>query len=93
MTRGNEGVIRARYADAAFFYRQDTTQPLADFTPKLSTLTFHQKLGSMLNKVERLQSLATQLAATLGASDAQQTTTTRAAALSKSDLVTTWSWR
>ncbi|MEM7537308.1 MAG: glycine--tRNA ligase subunit beta, partial [Chloroflexota bacterium] len=88
VTRGNEGVIRARYADAAFFYRQDTTQPLADFTPKLSTLTFHQKLGSMLNKVERLQSLATQLATTLGASDAEQTTTERAAALSKSDLVT-----
>ena len=48
---GNEGVIRARYADAAYFYRQDTGRKLESFTPRLATLTFHTKLGSMLDRV------------------------------------------
>jgi glycyl-tRNA synthetase len=85
---GNEGVIRARYADAAYFYRQDTGRPLESFTPRLATLTFHEKLGSMLDKVERLQKLAPQLASDLHATEAQVQATARAAALSKSDLVT-----
>jgi glycyl-tRNA synthetase len=86
--RGNEGVIRARYADAAFFWQADTAKPLADFTPGLATLTFHEKLGSMLEKVQRLEALAPKIAAMLGASQAEQETASRAAALSKSDLVT-----
>ncbi|MCC9075533.1 glycine--tRNA ligase subunit beta [Litorilinea aerophila] len=85
---GNEGVIRARYADAAYFYRQDTAQPLEHFTPRLATLTFHEKLGSMLDKVERLKALAPQIARQLGADEEQVETVRRAAALSKSDLVT-----
>ncbi|MCL4858538.1 MAG: glycine--tRNA ligase subunit beta [Caldilineaceae bacterium] len=85
---GNEGVIRARYADAAFFYRRDTERTLADFTPRLGTLTFHAKLGSMLDKVERLEQLAPQIARTLGAHDDALAHVTRAASLAKSDLVT-----
>jgi glycyl-tRNA synthetase len=85
---GNEGVIRARYADAAYFYRQDTTRSLESYTDRLSTLTFHERLGSMLDKVDRLQELAPQIAAMLGASQEEQETVQRAAALSKSDLVT-----
>ncbi|MFN8491385.1 MAG: glycine--tRNA ligase subunit beta [Caldilineaceae bacterium] len=85
---GNEGVIRARYADAAYFYRQDTARSLESYTPRLSTLTFHEKLGSMLNKVERLKTLAPQIAQMIKASPAQVTDATRAAALAKSDLVT-----
>jgi glycyl-tRNA synthetase len=86
--RGNEGVIRARYADAAYFYRQDTAQPLADFTPRLDTLTFHERLGSMLDKVHRLEALTPQIAHMLGASADEMSAATRAASLSKSDLVT-----
>jgi len=86
--RGNEGVIRARYADAAFFYRQDTAKPLEAFTPDLATLTFHERLGSMLDKVGRLQQLAPQIGEMLHASVEESTTIARAAALSKSDLVT-----
>ena len=71
---GNEGVIRARYADAAFFYRQDTGRKLDSFTPRLATLTFHEKLGSMLDKVHRMEKLAPQLAENLGGS-AQDLTT------------------
>ena len=58
---GNEGVIRARYADAAFFFKADTAHKLDDFTPRLATLTFQEKLGSMLDKVRRLEQLAPQL--------------------------------
>ncbi|MEZ4637464.1 MAG: glycine--tRNA ligase subunit beta [Caldilineaceae bacterium] len=86
--RGNEGVIRARYADAAYFYRHDTAQPLANFTPRLDTLTFHVKLGSMLDKVHRLEKLAPQIVEMLGASVAEKETAAQAAALCKSDLVT-----
>jgi glycyl-tRNA synthetase len=85
---GNEGVIRARYADAVFFYRRDTERPLESFTPRLATLTFHAKLGSMLDKVDRLTQLAPRIAAMLGASPDEIATAPRAAELSKSDLVT-----
>jgi len=85
---GNEGVIRARYADAAYFFRQDSGHALDSFTPRLATLTFHEKLGSMGDKVERLKVLAPQIAAALGASEATIAAAARAAALSKSDLVT-----
>jgi glycyl-tRNA synthetase len=85
---GYEGVIRARYADAAYFYRHDTGRSLASYTPRLGTLTFHAKLGSMLDRVERLKQLAPQVAAMLGATPEQVATTARAAELSKSDLVT-----
>jgi len=85
---GNEGVIRARYADANFFYRQDTTRLLESYTPRLSTLTFHEKLGSMLDKVARLKVLAPHVAEMLQADAAQLAAVQRAAALAKSDLVT-----
>ena len=86
--QGNEGVIRARYADAAFFYRQDTAKPLDSYTERLGTLTFHAKLGSMLEKVARLETLAPQIARMLGVEDDSIGTTRQAAALCKSDLVT-----
>jgi glycyl-tRNA synthetase len=85
---GNEGVIRARYADAAFFFRNDTARSLESFTPRLGTLTFHAKLGSMLDKVQRLEKLAPDIGAMLGGNADELTTVGRAAALSKSDLVT-----
>ncbi|MBX3053760.1 MAG: glycine--tRNA ligase subunit beta [Caldilineaceae bacterium] len=85
---GNEGVIRARYADAAFFFRNDTARSLESFTPRLGTLTFHAKLGSMLDKVQRLERLAPKIGQMLGGSADELATVGRAAALSKSDLVT-----
>ena len=85
---GYEGVIRARYADAAYFYRADTSRSLESFSPRLATLTFHTKLGSMLDRVERLKVLAPQVAAMLGAGEADIATVSRAAELSKADLMT-----
>ena len=86
--QGNEGVIRARYADAEFFFRQDTAKSLDTFTDRLGTLTFHAKLGSMLEKVARLQTLVPQIARMLGADEDDVETARQAAALCKSDLVT-----
>ncbi len=85
---GNEGVIRARYADAAFFIERDRRQPLATFTPRLATLTFQEQLGSMLDKVRRLEQLTPWVAARLGLSDGETATALRAASLCKSDLAT-----
>jgi glycyl-tRNA synthetase len=85
---GNEGVLRARYADAGYFFQADSAHKLAEFTPRLGTLTFQEKLGSMLDKVHRVQGLAPAIGAMLGLDGAEVETLERAAALFKSDLVT-----
>jgi len=85
---GYEGVIRARYADAAYFYRADTGRALESFTPRLATLTFHARLGSMLDRVARLTELAPQIAQLVGASAATRGAVERAAQLCKADLMT-----
>jgi glycyl-tRNA synthetase len=85
---GNEGVIRARYADANYFFRADTSKPLSEFTAKLHTLTFQEKLGSMLDKVNRVERLVPVFATMLGLSEAEQATAQRASGLFKSDLAT-----
>jgi glycyl-tRNA synthetase len=85
---GNEHVIRARFADAAFFYERDIQRSLADFLPDLATLTFQFKLGSMLDKVNRLEALVPVIGQMVGLDEQQQATAARAAALSKADLAT-----
>jgi glycyl-tRNA synthetase len=85
---GNEGVLRARYADADYFFRADTTHKLDEFTPRLGTLTFQVQLGSMLDKVQRVQKSSPMIGAMLGLDEAEESTLQRAAALFKSDLVT-----
>ena len=85
---GNEGVIRARYSDAAFFVEHDRRQPLAEFTPKLATLTFQEQLGSMLDKVQRLEKLAPVAGRAAWPVRRGSATVARAAALCKSDLAT-----
>lgn len=85
---GNEQVLRARYADAAYFYQADTKQPLEAFTPRLATLTFQEQLGSMLDKVERLKRLVPEMAEMLGLTPQERSWAERAAALCKSDLAT-----
>jgi glycyl-tRNA synthetase len=80
---GNEGVIRARYADAAYFYRADTGRPLESFTPRLATLTFHEKLGSMLDKVRAAQGTCAADRRNAGSHRRGGRTIARAAELSK----------
>jgi len=85
---GNEHVIRARFADADFFFERDGTRALADFVPDLAGLTFQQELGSMLDKVHRLESLVPTVAEQLGLNTQVAAIASRAASLSKADLVT-----
>lgn len=83
---GNEHVIRGRFADAEFFYTNDSQRDLADFLPELSKLTFQADLGSMLDKVGRLEKLTPAVARMLGLTEAETAAATRAAVLSKADL-------
>jgi len=85
---GNEQVIRARFADAAFFYNKDIQRELSEFVPELDKLTFQTELGSMLDKTRRLEKLTPVVALMLGLTEAQRATAERAAALAKADLAT-----
>ncbi len=86
--RGNEEVLWARFADAAYFYREDTARPLESFLPRLGTLTFQEQLGSMLEKTRRLERLVPEIARMLGLSDEETAIALRAAHLCKADLAT-----
>ena len=85
---GNEHVIRARFADAEFFYSNDVKKDLADFLPDLDKLTFQADLGSMLDKTKRLETLVPEIAAVLAVEDGDLEAAARAAALAKADLAT-----
>lgn len=82
---GNERVVRPRLADARFFFEQDKKKPLADRVPLLSRVVYHNKIGTQLERVSRLQAIAGQLAEKLGADVAHAS---RAALLAKADLLT-----
>ncbi|MCO5184521.1 MAG: glycine--tRNA ligase subunit beta [Anaerolineae bacterium] len=85
---GNEQVIRARFADGEFFYNKDKDKPLSSFLPDLDTLMFQAELGSMLDKVHRLEQITPALAAMIGLYADETVSAARAAALSKADLAT-----
>jgi glycyl-tRNA synthetase beta chain len=85
---GHERVIRARLADAAFFYREDLSRPLEGYVAQLGSIVFQEKLGSLLTKVERVERLTGELARMLDAKADETAWAQRAAHLSKADLVT-----
>jgi len=82
---GNERVIRARLADAKFFYETDLKTRLEDRLPKFKDIVFHEKLGSQWDRIERIERLAAELAPLVGA-DVEKAK--RAARLCKADLLT-----
>ena len=82
---GNQRVIRARLSDAKFFFDLDKKETLAARRPRLDTITFHPKLGSLGAKTERVQALSSKMAETVGADPAL---IERATTLSRCDLVT-----
>ncbi len=84
---GHERVIRARLADAAFFYREDLQVPDEDRVAQLSGIVFQERLGTLADKVARVEALTSALAAQAGASDADAAAAHRAAHLCKADLV------
>ncbi|MCC6473728.1 MAG: glycine--tRNA ligase subunit beta [Burkholderiales bacterium] len=84
--RGNERVVRPRLADARFFFDTDRRTPLHERLPRLANIVYHHRLGSQLDRVNRLRALAACLATRIGADPGE---TDRAALLAKADLVTT----
>ena len=91
VAHGNERVLRARLADAQFFFDEDRKKSLAEHREKLKTVVFQRGLGSMYEKTERLMALTTAIVEEIAAGDADGTALAdaqRAAELSKADLVT-----
>ncbi|HYM91288.1 MAG TPA: glycine--tRNA ligase subunit beta, partial [bacterium] len=85
---GNEWVLRARLADARFFFEEDRTRPLEARIGELGGLIVHEKLGTMAQKRERLIGLAERLGRLLALDNEQSAHLRRAADLCKADLVT-----
>lgn len=83
---GNAKVLAARLSDAKFFWEQDLKVPLAEQAKKLDQIVFHEKLGTVAARVERIVALARSLAAIIPGADAEAAEA--AARLAKADLVT-----
>lgn len=86
VTAGHEKVLRARLADARFFLTEDMKEPLIDRLEELKQVTYHAKLGTSFEKVERFTALAKLIAEKIAPDQATQVE--RAALLAKCDLVT-----
>jgi glycyl-tRNA synthetase len=85
---GNEHVLGARFSDANFFVREDIKHPLEYYRDGLKTLVFQTKLGSMLDKSDRLEKLVNDLIPLLGLDADEAMFARRAAHLAKADLTT-----
>ena len=83
--RGNERVLRARLSDAKFFYEQDRKVRLEQRVPQLAQVVYHNKLGTLLQRVNRIEVLAERYARAL---QADVSLSQRAARLAKADLLT-----
>ena len=85
ISAGNARVVRARLADAKFFYDQDKLQTLESRIPLLKNVVYHNKLGTQAERVERVKAIAAKVADLIGANRDQAV---RAAQLAKVDLLT-----
>jgi glycyl-tRNA synthetase beta chain len=88
IVQGNERVVRPRLADARFFFETDRRTKLAERVPQLATIVYHGKLGTQLERVERLRKLATRIQLKLPRGATGMPYADRAALLAKADLVT-----
>jgi len=86
IVHGNERVLRARLADARFFFEQDRKTKLAERVPRLANVVYHNRLGTQLERVQRIQKLAVAIGQCLGVKD--RGFVERAAYLCKADLLT-----
>ncbi len=88
IVKGTDRVMRARLSDARFFWQEDQKTPLESRLDKLGGIVFHNRLGTVREKVDRIVRLAERIAVTLGLDAAHLTAVGRAARLGKCDLVT-----
>lgn len=86
--KGNEAVLRARYEDAKFFYETDTSKRFSQFRNQLSGILFHEKLGSMLDKMTRVEAIVVKLSLAMGIGQDLLQIIQEAASLAMSDLAT-----
>ncbi|CAJ2678026.1 unnamed protein product [Trifolium pratense] len=86
--KGNEAVLRARYEDAKFFYELDTRKMFSEFREQLKNILFHEYLGTMLDKITRVENMVTKLSCLLDINEDTQQTIRKAASLAMSDLAT-----
>ncbi|RXH93417.1 hypothetical protein DVH24_013993 [Malus domestica] len=86
--KGNEAVLRARYEDAKFFYEMDTRKRFSEFRSQLKGILFHEKLGTMLDKVLRIQNTVNKLSLALGTDENTNKVVQDAASLAMADLAT-----
>lgn len=86
--KGNEAVLRARYEDAKFFYKMDTQKKFSEFRGQLNGILFHEKLGTMLDKMTRVENTVAELTLILGINERTVPIIKDAAALAMSDLAT-----
>ncbi|KAG5043074.1 hypothetical protein JHK87_006989 [Glycine soja] len=86
--KGNEAVLRARYEDAKFFYEMDTRKRFSEFRKQLKNILFHEKLGTMLDKMTRVENMVTKLSCLLDINEDVQQIIRDASSLAMSDLAT-----
>ena len=84
---GNERVVRPRLDDAKFFFDEDLKRPMEEFVQRLGIVTFQEKLGTTLQKVQRMEKLAAAVARGAGEDEQGVKLAVRAAHLAKADLV------
>src|SRR5699024_5495965 len=88
IVKGNEKVLRARLADAAFFFAEDKSQSISFFIDKLKTVVFQEKIGTTYEKLERVQQLTKEMTNVLVLPTADKENAVRAAEICKFDLMT-----
>lgn len=88
VAKGNEKVLRARLADGEFFYEEDQKLEIADALRKLESIIYHEKIGTLAQKVNRIQKITRELSILLGLSENETQLAGRAAEICKFDLVT-----
>lgn len=85
---GNKRVLKARLEDAAFYYREDLKKPLSSLVPQLDRVVYHEKLGTVGQRVGRLRKLVSVIAESMAMADKEKQLADRTALLAKADLVT-----
>ena len=88
VVRGNQKVLTARLEDAEFFYNEDKKASIDQYVEKLKTVTFHEKIGSIYEKMQRVQVIARIIGEQVGLSEEELMDLQRAAEIYKFDLVT-----
>jgi len=88
VAKGNEKVLRARLSDAKFFYQEDQKLAITDALAKLESIVYHEELGTVADKVRRIQATAAKLAEVVEAQPEVAADVARTAAICKFDLVT-----